>query len=170
MTRHRHRRLRVISILAPGVLALALAACKPAGTETAASGAENPPPVVSTATVEAVSVPRTLDQIGRKFGLSRERVRQIEVRAFEKVQDAVQKAAAAREKALVTRFGEVIHVREEPGLGLKLPLVDTVVTYDARILGLQTDPMEVTPLDDRRLVVDAFARWLTMHGMIKAGG
>lgn len=64
-----------------------------------------------------------------------------------------------REKALVTRFGEVIHVREEPGLGFKLPLVDTVVTYDARILGLQTDPMEVTPLDDRRLVVDAFARW-----------
>jgi len=65
MTRHRHRRLRVISILAPGVLALALAACKPAGTETAASGAENPPPVVSTATVEAVSVPRTLDLPGR---------------------------------------------------------------------------------------------------------
>ncbi|WP_299360110.1 SPFH domain-containing protein [uncultured Paracoccus sp.] len=64
-----------------------------------------------------------------------------------------------REKALVTRFGEVVKVREEPGLGLKIPLIDTVVTYDARILGLPTDPMEVTPLDDRRLVVDAFARW-----------
>src|SRR5690606_8299088 len=34
-----------------------------------------------------------------------------------------------------------------------------VVKYDGRILGLQTEPMEVTPLDDRRLVVDAFARW-----------
>ena len=64
-----------------------------------------------------------------------------------------------REKALVTRFGEVILVREEPGLGLKMPIIDQVVTYDARILGLQTDPMEITPLDDRRLVVDAFARW-----------
>lgn len=64
-----------------------------------------------------------------------------------------------REKALVLRFGEVVTVREEPGLGLKLPIIDRVVRYDARILGLQTEPMEVTPLDDRRLVVDAFARW-----------
>ena len=64
-----------------------------------------------------------------------------------------------REKALVLRFGEVVSVREEPGLGIKLPLIDRVVRYDARILGLPTEPMEVTPLDDRRLVVDAFARW-----------
>lgn len=64
-----------------------------------------------------------------------------------------------REKALVLRFGEVVAVRQEPGLGFKLPLIDRVVRYDARILGLPTDPMEVTPLDDRRLVVDAFARW-----------
>jgi len=33
------------------------------------------------------------------------------------------------------------------------------VRYDDRILGLPTQPLEVTPLDDRRLVVDAFARW-----------
>lgn len=64
-----------------------------------------------------------------------------------------------REKALVLRFGEVVEVREEPGLGIKVPFLDNVVTYDARILGLPTSPMEVTPLDDRRLVVDAFARW-----------
>ncbi|MDQ7262836.1 protease modulator HflC [Paracoccus sp. PS-1] len=64
-----------------------------------------------------------------------------------------------REKALVLRFGEVVDVREEPGLGVKVPFLDNVVKYDARILGLPTPPMEVTPLDDRRLVVDAFARW-----------
>ncbi|MDF3606467.1 protease modulator HflC [Paracoccus sp. DMF-8] len=64
-----------------------------------------------------------------------------------------------REKALVMRFGEVVEVREEPGLGLKVPFIDRVVRYDARILGLPTNAMEVTPLDDRRLVVDAFARW-----------
>ncbi|HRO14288.1 MAG TPA: protease modulator HflC, partial [Paracoccus sp. (in: a-proteobacteria)] len=64
-----------------------------------------------------------------------------------------------REKALVLRFGEVVAVREEPGLAFKVPLIDRVVRYDARILGLPTEPMEVTPLDDRRLVVDAFARW-----------
>ncbi|WP_062560492.1 protease modulator HflC [Paracoccus aminovorans] len=64
-----------------------------------------------------------------------------------------------REKALVLRFGEVVEVRENPGLGIKVPFIDSVVRYDARILGLPTRPMEVTPLDDRRLVVDAFARW-----------
>jgi RNA polymerase sigma-32 factor len=46
--------------------------------------------------------PITLEDLSTEFDISRERVRQIEVRAFEKVQDAVQKAAAAREKALVT--------------------------------------------------------------------
>ena len=46
--------------------------------------------------------PITLEDLSTEFEISRERVRQIEVRAFEKVQDAVQKTAAARDKALVT--------------------------------------------------------------------
>lgn len=64
-----------------------------------------------------------------------------------------------REKALVLQFGQVKQVKEDPGLGFKIPLIQEVVTYEDRILGLQTQPLEVTPLDDRRLVVDAFARW-----------
>lgn len=64
-----------------------------------------------------------------------------------------------REKALVLQFGQVKAVKEDPGLGFKLPLIQEVVTYEDRILGLPTQPLEVTPLDDRRLVVDAFARW-----------
>ncbi|WP_347917038.1 protease modulator HflC [Paracoccus marcusii] len=64
-----------------------------------------------------------------------------------------------REKALVLRLGRVVDVQETPGLNFKLPFIDNVVKYDARILGLPTSPLEVTPLDDRRLVVDAFARW-----------
>lgn len=64
-----------------------------------------------------------------------------------------------REKALVLQFGQVKAVREEPGIGFKVPFIQEVVTYDARILSLQTQPLEVTPLDDRRLIVDAFARW-----------
>ena len=64
-----------------------------------------------------------------------------------------------REKALILRFGRVVGVQETPGLGVKVPFVDNVVKYDDRILGLPTTPLEVTPLDDRRLVVDAFARW-----------
>ncbi|MEQ8482462.1 MAG: RNA polymerase sigma factor RpoH [Hoeflea sp.] len=46
--------------------------------------------------------PITLEDLSGEFDISRERVRQIEVRAFEKVQDAVQKAATARDKALVS--------------------------------------------------------------------
>ena len=65
----------------------------------------------------------------------------------------------AREKALVLQFGQIKTIREKPGVGFKIPLIQNVVKYDGRILGLLTQPLEVTPLDDRRLVVDAFARW-----------
>jgi len=61
-----------------------------------------------------------------------------------------------REKALVLRFGEIVQVRTEPGLGFKLPLVDEVVRFEDRILSLETDLIEVTPADDRRLEIDAF--------------
>lgn len=64
-----------------------------------------------------------------------------------------------REKALVLQFGQVKAVKEDPGLAFKIPLIQEVVKYDDRILSLDTQPLEVTPLDDRRLVVDAFARW-----------
>ncbi|MDM7458538.1 MAG: protease modulator HflC [Paracoccus sp. (in: a-proteobacteria)] len=64
-----------------------------------------------------------------------------------------------REKALVLRLGRVVDVQETPGLNFRIPFLDNVVKYDGRILGLPTSPLEVTPLDDRRLVVDAFARW-----------
>lgn len=64
-----------------------------------------------------------------------------------------------REKVLVLQFGQVRQVKEDPGLGFKIPLIQEVVRYDGRILGLQTTPVEVTMADDRRLVVDAFARW-----------
>ncbi|AAV94619.1 protease modulator HflC [Ruegeria pomeroyi] len=64
-----------------------------------------------------------------------------------------------REKALVLQFGRVIDVKEEPGLAFKIPLIQEVVRYDDRILSREVGPLEVTPLDDRRLVVDAFARY-----------
>ncbi len=64
-----------------------------------------------------------------------------------------------REKALVLQFGQIRDVKEQPGLSFKIPLIQNVVTYDDRIQSLDTQQQEVTPLDDRRLVVDAFARW-----------
>ena len=64
-----------------------------------------------------------------------------------------------REKALVLQFGRVVSVKEEPGLAFKIPLIQEVVRYDDRILSRDIEPLEITPLDDRRLVVDAFARY-----------
>ncbi|WP_204115360.1 protease modulator HflC [Shimia biformata] len=64
-----------------------------------------------------------------------------------------------REKALVLQFGRVVTVKEDPGLAFKIPLIQEVVTYDDRILSREVGPLEVTPSDDRRLVVDAFARY-----------
>ncbi|MEM8822967.1 MAG: protease modulator HflC [Pseudomonadota bacterium] len=64
-----------------------------------------------------------------------------------------------RQKALVLQFGRVVAVKEDPGLAFKLPLIQNVVYYDDRILSRDVDPLEVTPSDDRRLVVDAFARY-----------
>lgn len=64
-----------------------------------------------------------------------------------------------RQKALVLQFGQITAVKEDPGLAFKIPLIQEVVYYDDRILSLDTDEIEVTPSDDRRLVVDAFSRY-----------
>ncbi len=64
-----------------------------------------------------------------------------------------------RTKALVLQFGQITSVKDEPGLYFKIPLIQEVVRYDDRILGRDIEPLEVTPSDDRRLVVDAFARY-----------
>ncbi len=64
-----------------------------------------------------------------------------------------------RQKAMVLQFGQVRAIKEKPGLAFKIPFIQNVVYYDSRIQGLDTNALEVTPLDDRRLIVDAFARW-----------
>ena len=64
-----------------------------------------------------------------------------------------------REQALVLQFGQIRDVKEDPGLAFKIPFIQEVVRYDDRILSLDTPPIEITPSDDRRLVVDAFARY-----------
>ena len=64
-----------------------------------------------------------------------------------------------REKALVMQFGQIVSVQADPGIGFKIPFIQDVVKYSDLILSLDTDAIEVTPSDDRRLVVDAFARY-----------
>jgi membrane protease subunit HflC len=63
------------------------------------------------------------------------------------------------QQALLLRFGEPVRVTTEPGLFFKLPLVDTVVYLEKRILDLDSPPLEIIASDQKRLVVDAFARY-----------
>ena len=64
------------------------------------------------------------------------------------------------EQALVLRFGEPIRDPiVEPGLRYKVPFVDTVIFIDKRILDLDNPVQEVIASDQKRLVVDAFARY-----------
>ena len=63
------------------------------------------------------------------------------------------------EQALVLRFGEPIKVIQSPGLNWKAPFIETVEYFDKRILDLDTSEQEVTASDQKRLVVDAYARY-----------
>jgi modulator of FtsH protease HflC len=63
------------------------------------------------------------------------------------------------EQALVVRLGKVVRVVNEPGLHVKVPFIDSVIAIDKRILDLEAPPQEVIASDQKRLVVDAFARY-----------
>jgi len=63
-------------------------------------------------------------------------------------------------QALVLRFGEPVRQPiTEPGLNWKIPFVDQVVYVDKRILDIESPAQEVIASDQKRLVVDAFARY-----------
>jgi membrane protease subunit HflC len=61
--------------------------------------------------------------------------------------------------ALVVRLGQPVRVVTEPGLNFKIPLIDSVIYVDKRILDLENPAQEVIASDQKRLVVDAFARY-----------
>ena len=63
------------------------------------------------------------------------------------------------QQALVVRLGQPVRGITEPGLNFKMPLIDNVITIDKRILDLEAPAQEVIASDQKRLVVDAFARY-----------
>ncbi|MCP4618776.1 MAG: protease modulator HflC [Bradyrhizobium sp.] len=63
------------------------------------------------------------------------------------------------EQALVVRLGRPVDVVSEPGLNFKAPFIDSVISIDKRILDLENPSQEVIASDQKRLVVDAFARY-----------
>ncbi len=63
------------------------------------------------------------------------------------------------EQVLLTQFGKPVRIISKPGLHVKLPLVQTVISFDRRLLDYELPPEEVILADQRRLIVDSFARF-----------
>ncbi len=63
------------------------------------------------------------------------------------------------QQALVLQFGDPIRVIKEPGLKIKIPLVQNAIFYDTRILDFDAEVEEVILSDQKRLLVDAFLRY-----------
>lgn len=63
------------------------------------------------------------------------------------------------QQAIVLEFGKTKKVIKDPGLKWKIPFVQTVEFFDKRMLDLDTSPQEVIASDEKRLVVDSFARY-----------
>ena len=63
------------------------------------------------------------------------------------------------QQVLLVRLGEPVRVVTTPGLNFKVPFIDTVISIDKRILDLENPAQEVIASDQKRLVVDAFARY-----------
>ena len=62
-------------------------------------------------------------------------------------------------QAIVLQFGDPKKIILKPGLNFKLPFIQNVVFLDKRILNLDAPPEEVIASDQKRLIVDAFARF-----------
>ena len=62
-------------------------------------------------------------------------------------------------QAIVLQFGDPKRIISKPGLNFKIPFIQNVVYLDKRILNLDTPPEEVIASDQKRLIVDAFARF-----------
>ena len=66
---------------------------------------------------------------------------------------------AQTQQVLITQFGQPIRMITEPGLHARIPLVQTVITFDRRLLDYELPPEEVILGDQRRLIVDSFTRF-----------
>lgn len=64
-----------------------------------------------------------------------------------------------RQYAIIFQFGEAVKVVKEPGLHFKLPFLQNVEYFDNRILNVSLEAQEVTASDEKRIIVDAFAKY-----------
>jgi membrane protease subunit HflC len=63
---------------------------------------------------------------------------------------------AQTEQVLVVQFGEVVRPIEQPGLHVKVPIVQNVISFDRRLMAVELPGEEVILNEQRRLIVDTF--------------
>lgn len=63
------------------------------------------------------------------------------------------------QKAIVTRFGQVVQPDIAPGLHFKTPFVETVHLYDGRVQTLDTEPETFLTVEKKSVVVDSYVKW-----------
>jgi membrane protease subunit HflC len=63
------------------------------------------------------------------------------------------------ERGVKLRFGKLIEADIQPGLHVKVPFVDDVRIFDARILTVDAQPASFFTIEKKRLIVDSYAKW-----------
>ena len=63
------------------------------------------------------------------------------------------------ERAIMLQFGEVVQFDIQPGLHVKIPFMNTVRIFDARVLTLDARPQRYLTLEKKALIVDSFVKW-----------
>jgi membrane protease subunit HflC len=66
---------------------------------------------------------------------------------------------AQTERAVLLRFGKVVDGNVQPGLHMKIPLVDKVRKFDGRLLTLDAPTQRFLTLEKKAVMVDAYAKW-----------
>ena len=64
-----------------------------------------------------------------------------------------------RQKAILFKFGEILSSDFEPGLHLKMPIINNVRKFDQRILTIDQRPERFLTAEKKDLIVDSFVKW-----------
>ena len=65
-----------------------------------------------------------------------------------------------RQSAIIFRLGEIVAVKDQPGLYFKLPLLDRVRSFDRRILTIDSDDPDLFLTSEKKnVLVDSFVKW-----------
>lgn len=63
------------------------------------------------------------------------------------------------ERAIKLKFGEVVEADIAPGMHIKMPFIEVIKRFDARVMSLDSNPSRILTAGNRYVIVDAFAKW-----------